>query len=179
MSDNKDSIGYSLNDKEMKDICDCKVITYTDLADYKNLDDLFRYNGRIGDSVVICFLTRANYGHWICLFKNADGINFFDSYGLKPDDELDWHLNEYFREEAKENYPHLTWLLYHSGLPINYNQYKFQSKDKGVATCGRWCIVRLSVKKLNSDQYRDYICKLCNNMSMDPDHLVTWLTAAS
>lgn len=168
-----DGIDYSLNNVQMEKICDCGVFTYTELSKCNRLEELFTKNGREYSRVVICYLTRANYGHWCCLYKNKlnnkPQIGFFDSYGLKPDDELDWNIDEYFRKIAGEDYPHLTWLLYdytlRTGSGINYNQFKFQSKDKiyesgqekTVATCGRWVIVRLALKFLSDVEYRNII----------------------
>lgn len=173
-------VDYSLNNVQMEKICNCPVYTYTELATKKSLEALFEYNGKPNDKVVICFLTRANYGHWCCLYKNSYGIGFFDSYGYKPDDELDWNIDEYFRVQAGEDYPHLTWLLYdytlRTGQPINYNQYKFQSKDKNVATCGRWTIVRLSLKFLSDIEYRDVISTCSQKTNLTPDMLVVALT---
>ena len=57
---------------------DAKVLKYTDLYDYHNVDELFNDT----DKVILLYLTMNDHsGHWTCLFKNKEGINYFDSYG--------------------------------------------------------------------------------------------------
>jgi hypothetical protein len=167
---------YSLSDK---DICNVlskngikhKLITYPELTKYKSLVELlYPYN-----VVVICYLTRENYGHWVCLFTNKYGINFFDSYGIIPDDELNWKIDENFRKISNEDYPHLIALMYNSRFPIHYNQYQFQAKIPGIATCGRHVIARLCLKKLSTDEYKDIIRKCCENLRITADQLVVLL----
>ena len=62
-----------------------KIIQYPDISKYKTIDNLLAPYNR----VVILYLTTKNYGHWVCIFKNKNNqIEFFDSYGIKPDNEL-------------------------------------------------------------------------------------------
>lgn len=36
--------------------------------------------------VIILYLTiNETAGHWVCLFKNKTGLNYFDSFGVLPD----------------------------------------------------------------------------------------------
>src|SRR6188768_1962094 len=101
----------SLSNQELMKLIDhkAKLITYTDLAKCNSIDQVLEPYG----ACIILFLTREHYGHWCCLFKvKPDTLEFFDPYGLKPDDELDFEIDPYFRKYAKEDYPHLTYLLY-------------------------------------------------------------------
>lgn len=173
----KGGMQISLSDSDIHDILkknnvQASIITYTQLAKMDTLKDILGPH----QATVICYLTKKNYGHWCCLFQNQEGVQFFDPYGLKPDEELDWDINEYFRKEAGEDYPHLTYLLYKSNLPIHYNQYDFQKQKKGVATCGRHTIVRLVFRVLSAEQYDELISELCKSYKLDPDQLVTLLT---
>lgn len=179
----------SLSDKDIKRILGEKtqIITYTDLANISKLEDLFVHNS----FVIIIFFTRVNYGHWICLFLNKEGVNFFDPYSLLPDQQLDWKIDDNFRREQNEDYPHLTFLLYdyslRTGDPIVYNDYKFQKKGNSITTCGRHVIMRILLQGLSCDEYTNYILSLCDLLSsslrdynhkgnIDPDKLVTIIT---
>ena len=82
-------------------------------------------------------------GHWVCLFRNKDGIHFFDSYGDKPDNEEDLNGQE----------PLLTELFKDSGLPIYYNTKRYQKRRQNIATCGRHCIARLIFKNKSPESY--------------------------
>lgn len=176
------------------------IITYTELS--QNLPffsslPFFMHERELWENmkekpIVLCYLTSENYGHWTCLFKNKEGINFFDSYGLKPDDELFWNFPKSFKKKAKEDYPHLTRLLLSSSFlvhekfgknkrnlgktRINYNPYQYQSKKRGVNTCGRHVIFRLCFSELSDIEYNRLIRTLCKRTALDPDELVVLLT---
>lgn len=146
-----------------------KVITYQDIRNYDNLDDLLHpYN-----QVVILYETSEGYGHWVCLYSENGKITFFDSYGLKPDEELKF-IPKYFRKENDTDYPLLTYLLYQSGYKVEYNQHRLQKSLRDVNTCGRHCIVRLKYKEIPIDTY----AKILRSFKpYNPDNIVTMLTA--
>lgn len=76
------------------------IYQYPDIKKFKNIDELLRPS----DAAVILFNTNETnegmFGHWTCLLKtidddNNDSINFFDSYGIVPDDEKKM-INKHF-----------------------------------------------------------------------------------
>lgn len=144
------------------------LITYTDLAKVNNIDEILDPYG----ACIILFLTRKNYGHWCCLFRTGNLLEFFDPYGLKPDEELNFKIDPYFRKIAKQDYPHLSYLLYHSPYKISYNHFQFQKFKKDVKTCGRHVAVRLMFRHLPLEKY----IKLILSSKFDPDKTVTLLT---
>jgi hypothetical protein len=117
--------------------------------DLRKLDKLPRL------PLVILYETAPNFGHWTLLHdvprttNKKDGyvIEFFDSYGMKPDDELAFISPEYRRETAQSK-KEIVRLL--AGLParvpISYNEYQFQAPlgadGQPVNTCGRWIVLR-------------------------------------
>lgn len=125
------------------------VITYTDLANISNIEQILQPYGA-------CFLlyqtTQKNYGHWCAIMSRPNVISVFDSYGILPDDELKWTKSN-LRKVLKQDYPHLTALLYQSNYNIEYNDHILQSRANNVKTCGRWSAVRLLYKELNDDQF--------------------------
>jgi len=174
-------MNISLSDSQVSDILNQnniphKIMTYTEVADCENISEVLHPHG----TTVICYLTRENYGHWTCLWRQDDQIHFFDPYGLKPDFELDWSIDPEFRQQAKEDYSYLTNLLLKASIidkeEVEYNPYDFQAHKKGVATCGRHTTVRLCLKFLSDNQYKDIIKKCCKKVQLDPDELVVLLT---
>lgn len=147
-----------------------KVLTYNQLTNYKDIDALF------GDKNIIYLLYESikNYGHWCLLMKRKNGnIEFFDSYGIFPDQELKFS-NKLFRIKNNMTLPHLTALLYKCPYHIEYNNYKLQSKNNNVATCGKWCLIRALSKDIcNIDIFADYFK---NNKHFKPDELIVLFT---
>ncbi len=154
------------------------LFTYEDLSKFDNLEQLLKPHNH----TVILYQTRMNYGHWCCLWKIGNIIQFFDSYGYCPDDELDFNIPEYVRKNTGEDYPHLTWLLYdyaekNPNVKVYYNEYQLQQKSPEIATCGRHVICRLLADKANVKEYKEYIDLLCDSTELNPDEVVTKLTA--
>ena len=96
----------ALSDKDIMRLIKGKanLLTYTELQKYNNIDQVLGPYS----ALVLLYETSKNFGHWVCVFKvNENTIEHFDSYGLKPDDELKF-IPEYFREVNYEEIPHLT-----------------------------------------------------------------------
>lgn len=147
-----------------------KIITYPELIKYNTIEELLHPY----DKVIILYLQKKGYGHWVCLFKEGNLIEHFDSYGYFPDDELDFKMDEYFRTVNNMQYPMLGLLLYEAfdRYEMTFNEHKFQKKDNSTSTCGRHCIVRLWHTHLPLEQYKDFMY----STKYTPDELVTILT---
>ena len=150
-----------------------KIVKYSNLSKYKNIKELLSPY----DSVVILYMTKQSFGHWVTLFRypNSKTISFFDSYGYKPDDEIAF-VKPYMRRKLDQYYPHLSVLLYNAskmGYNIEYNEYKYQEKKVDINTCGRYIITRLYFKYLNNEQFHDLISY---NNNLSPDEFVTLFT---
>jgi hypothetical protein len=142
--------------------------------------------------ICICILTKKAYGHWVCLFRNTQGVQFFDSYALAPDDELKWNFSQKFKDENYEWYPFLTSILLYiseeRGEPVFYNSVPLQAHGKGIATCGRHCILRILFYSASDIDYPKIVEDLCQTLKItdpqtiglechvDPDHLTVLLT---
>ena len=145
-----------------------KLIKYSDLSLYKTICDIF---GTF-KAVLLLYEQRINSGHWVCLINHKDTIHFFDSYGLFPDDELRFS-NIKFRKENDMFLPYLTYLLYHSPKTIDFNDIKLQKIDEKIATCGRWCGMRMRMHKLTNDEFSDLFKNIKKN---ERDPLIVNLT---
>lgn len=133
---------------EISEALDGKVniMTYDELEELNTIDDVLGPH----DKAVILYSTSESYGHWVCLWKHENTINFFDSYGYFPDDERKFIPEAYLKLKYNK-IPHLTALLYKCKYPIRYNEYKLQNET--THTCGRWCIVRLLLDNLNEHDF--------------------------
>jgi hypothetical protein len=165
----KNAIGKALSNTDIMDLIKHKanLMTYRKLKKYKTLDQALGKHG----ALVLLYETQENFGHWVCVFKRGDLIEHFDSYGMKPDDEIKF-IDSYFRKRHNLHIPHLTALLYESPYKISYNEHKLQKHKEDVNTCGRWVIARLLLRHLPLKQFS----KMFKNKSIEPDKLVTFFT---
>lgn len=142
-----------------------KVIYYTDLDKYRNLEEVLYPYGQ----TVILYQVNDNFGHWTCVFKYPDKniVEFFDPYSGKPDSELDF-------AKASGDDPLLLKLLYdwaqRTGGKVVYSDRDIQRLARNINTCGRHCVFRLRNKHLPIDTYLN-----CFKTCKDPDKAVTKL----
>lgn len=145
------------------------IIKYNEMEG-KTLEQILGSSGK----AIILFMNSDNFGHWCALYRNKNGINFFDSYGTQPDKQYDFIPN-HISTKLNGHIRKLTRMLYQakrSGIPVNYNEYELQNwNDKRVATCGRWCVTRIAYPDISVDDF-DRIFK---GKSMSPDDIVAEL----
>lgn len=167
----KELINEPLSSSDILQKLDYKtnLIKYGDLAHYNNIDDVL---GKYG-ACIILYELKNNFGHWTLLFKrNNNIIEHFDSLGYAIDDELQF-INLYFRKISNQLIPHLSYLLYISPYKCEYNDFPLQEDCKNVATCGKWCVLRLLCRNLNINKF----IKLFDNIyPYTRDEYVTLIT---
>lgn len=139
----------SLNGNEVTQIVGypIKIIKYSDIKKHKNIDDLMD-----GYNLLILFETENNKGHWCALKKCNNTLYFFDSYGIVPDDELEYTPKQ-FRIKNNMDKFYLTKLFYDSDYNIDYNNYQLQKFDDNVNTCGRYCGLFLKLKNISNEDF--------------------------
>jgi hypothetical protein len=124
-----------------------KIILYNQLKKYKNIEQLLKKHG---DYIILLYPVSSEMsGHWVSLNRyNPNIIEYFDSYGLKPDVPFTWTTSNF-----RNNKRYLTELLNTTKLRINYNTIPFQSKkDKEISTCGAFVVFKiLTLKEYNAD----------------------------
>jgi hypothetical protein len=111
----------------------------------------------------VCIIT-PNSGHWIVLSRYNSTIEFFCSYGSKPDAPLKW-LDYSSREQLKTHIPYITRLLNDAStrFKVVYNPIPYQSKNTSVATCGRYGVYRIKFlldKNLTLEKFYTHMNKL-------------------
>ena len=163
-------MNYSLSDGDIRNmIPNVNIVKYNDLANFNSIDEVLK--GR--PTVILFELTERNNGHWICMFKNGDTVFFFDSYGVKIEDQKK-HMNKQFFRSA--NY--LSKMLKQSPYKIDYNATKYQQLSPDVSNCGRYVITRLKCMDLNDTEFKQVMKEACEEMNMSPDEVVVELTKA-
>jgi len=178
----KKSKSKAFSNEDISKLCEgaVNIYTYPELADMSNINQLLNYPVKCGAAIIL-YLSRKDFGHWVAIFKvpkTSDTIEFFDSYGYSPDDELKM-INEKFRKISNQVQPHLSRLIYDSAIKnIIYNNVALQKHDKkqsyesAISTCGRWAGLRISLKEIPLEEFQNLFFK----QKFDPDWYVTALT---
>jgi len=170
MTDAEEVRDYPLSDADIRKLLggNVSLMTYPDLAKKRSLQECFDSKGRC----IILFLTEDDHtGHWCCMLRTKRGVEFFDPYGDKPEEQLD-DIPQDRLEQMNESQPYLTELMRKSGLPIYYNTHAFQKERGDINTCGRHCVARLLYGNKSLSQYKAIIDKT----GLSPDDFVAGLT---
>ena len=152
---------YSLSSSDIKKVLKgVKIIEYSQLSNFNNIDDVFDKEGRF----ILFFATEAeNIGHWQCCFKFENSIIFFDSYGLNVD-EAKKYVPQKLEIQLKEYPNYLSDLLRQSSYNVYHNSIKYQQMKGDITTCGKHSSFRLLNKKLNGQQYLKLMNSLKKNI---------------
>lgn len=164
------STSHALSSEEiMSEFPDIQVITYRQLSAYKTIEELLKKFNK----VIILYFNDEGFGHWVGLFMNSQGINFFDSYGSMPDVDQVANVDPKISKKYGQMNPLLVEMLLESKYPVRYNDVQYQSygtrDGKRINTCGYHCCVRLQNSEMKENEYFNYIVgnMLANDMSSD------------
>ena len=106
--------------------CASRVIKYSQLNDYDNIEQLLPNNK---DYVIILTEYKRSEGHWCLLYRKDDTLEWFDSYGGKsgkPDGEFSF-ISKAMQVFLNEDCRCLSKLLKKSDMNVIYNKAKLQS----------------------------------------------------
>ena len=165
---NKKNIDYPLKGRDILQILkgDTNIIEYGDLYNINSLNDIFK-----NESCVILYRSSPSLAHWCCVFKNKEGLNFFDPYGVIIDNEIDEiekmnpeYANQYYNNGKKRL---IELILKDKYEHIIYNEYKMQQMKSNINTCGRHCCCRLLYKNLSLEDYVKELSKYSNDKYFD------------
>lgn len=163
---------YALSNDDIQRILkpDTRIFTYPDFATFDTIDDAFDDLGRC----IFLFLTESKTaGHWLCMMKRGDTIEYWDSYGEKPEAQRSW-LSQDELEELGQGEPYLLNLLQQSGYKVYYNTHKYQKTSPIDNECGRWCCARLVCKDISNDEFLKLVKKgMKDNKLRTPDDWVS------
>lgn len=161
---------YPYSGKDIMELLDnkTKIILYSDLKKFNNIDEVLDPY----DCVVILYETKPSYGHWVCLIRHNNKIEYFDPYGKPPDNPLDY-VDPKLKKKLGADYPILSKLLYESPYKIVYNGYPLQTLSKNISSCGRHVGLRLVLKDYPLTKYINMV----TGSVLPPDDVVTYMTA--
>lgn len=137
---------------DMMILCpDATLLKYTDLYNYDNIEDAFKGKNKL---VLLYLLNDSHSGHYVGMFYNKNGLNYFDSYGVMPDYQFEM-LSRDKRKQLHEEQDYLKQLLKHRA--VIYNNITYQ--DKGTATCGCYVAFRLHNSNFDDQQFFNIFVK--------------------
>lgn len=150
-----------------------KIVKYSDLKNYQSINQLLPEDT---DFRIILTESKPNCGHWTCVMKYKNILEWFDSYGVKPDGEFRY-INKMVRTMLGQDGNVLTKLLKETKTPdqkVYYNKRRFQNGADGVNTCGRWCIARILAMRIGYelDDFINKVDEKCEETGKPPDILV-------
>lgn len=147
-----------------------KIITYSQLNDYNQLEDLLPGDK---DFTFLLIEDSPNRGHWVSVSKYADIVEFFDSYGGQPDSQLKWNSKDKNKKLGQGNNK-LTELFNKFDGRVVYNPVKYQDNASDVNTCGRHCTFRIINMKQGKDldKYFKYMQSLKRHSGKGYDEIV-------
>lgn len=118
---------------------------------------------------VLLYETSPHYGHWVAVLETPQGIEHFDSYGYRPDDELSFIPKQY-RRVVNAGSPQLVRLLLGDPRQCHFSEFRLQ-KDP-AQTCGRWCVARISCAEMDAAAFARAMRGVARGLDMTPDTLV-------
>ena len=123
-------------------------------------------------------------GRWRCVWTlgrylktpKPGLIEWFDSYGYRPDTELDF-ISPEMKIESKQ-FGQLTKLIKNApGVTVYYNQKQLQERGNAkMDTCGRWCLARVTERNKTLAEFQRYFVEGSKELGLMPDQLVTLVT---
>lgn len=123
---------------------DVEFVPYRQLKYVKSLNDIM--------PCILLYQHHYPIGHWVALFRNHEGINYFDPTGKVPDALLETNYDHPAgRVAMNADYTYLNDLLYKLNEPIIYNDFPLQTPDSN--TCGAWVSMRLLSSNLKNDEF--------------------------
>jgi len=144
------------------------IIKYADLKNYNSITDLLPDKS---DFRIILIEQKFNSGHWVCILRNGNNIEYFNSYGAKYD--TDWKfISRMIRICLGEETNEMTRLMNQAekdGFKTSFNKFRFQKLANNIQTCGRHCIFRIECFKMgyDNDQYKELVNKLKNTADQE------------
>lgn len=163
------------NDEITKYLPGAKIMRYSNIKKYDNIDSLLN---KPVDYAILLYEDKPNKGHWVCVLKYNDMIEYFDSYGGKVDNPLSWNTED--DNLSLDQRPYLSNLFNKTDKEVIYNPIKYQDDSEDVNTCGRHCVFRIlnllekdrslgdyyeimkEIKKETKSSYDDIVANMIN-----------------
>lgn len=168
----EEQLKESLSDEDIKQFFNDRIniIKYSELKNVHSLDQILRDYGR---AIILFEIKGLNNGHWTLLQSckdkktNTPYILFFDSYGYKPENELNYIATN-IKLMTDQSHGLLLKLLYNQPLVVRYNNLRLQKLAKNINTCGKYCCVKGKYPFLNENEFAEIL----RSTSYSPDELI-------
>jgi hypothetical protein len=165
----KEVKAYALSDGDIHSyLPDVNIIMYNELSDYNNIEELLP---NANSYVILLYQDSENTGHWTCLLRQNNTVEFFDPYGKYPDTQLRWVDNE-VREDLGITGKFISNLFNKSKLKIVYNTAPYQHSGANINTCGRHVVYRLLNRNLSLKDYHKYFKEETKKLNCNYDGVV-------
>jgi hypothetical protein len=165
-------IQTSLTDGDIKKYFpDIQTLKYSDLKNYSNIDELLP-NDR--DFKIILIEQDNNLGHWVCVMKYGDTIEYFNPYGLRVDNDKKW-VGRVKNVMLGQSQDVLSEMMEASPYKCIYSKKRFQKLKADINTCGRWVILRIICMKdlsMNIKEFQKFIKSGTESTQLPKDALV-------
>lgn len=152
------------------------MILYSNLDQYKSIEQLLPRNKTFK---IILIRDEPYSGHFVVILRYKKTIEWWDSYGFKPDDQLDYMMVNNRLDQTKSELYDIFRDSQKKGFQIVYNKKAYQqySTDyKTIAVCGRYCSLRvIMLLKHNYDleQFNNFMDELKRRHGLSYDELVS------
>jgi len=146
-----------------------KIMKYSELENFNTIDDLIPDKD---DFRILLLESEPRVGHWCCLIRKGDTVEFFDSYGKTHKGELKY-IPKIINKMLNQPDDYLTRIMKSSKNPI-FSTLKLQNDNPNVCTCGRHVIARILCSKAGYDleDYGKLIKKESERREMPSDILI-------
>ena len=133
------------------------VILYSKLKEYSTIDELLPHDKSFK---ILLLEDKPRSGHYTALYRQGDLICYFNSYGDKPDRDMNC-IPRLIRKMLGEDRPEITRLC--ADREIWYNHHKLQGEKSQV--CGRYCMFFVSCLQMgfSPDQAIELLYKTKQN----------------
>ena len=166
----KEIVEHPLSDNEIqKYLPSAKIVLYNELKEYDNIEQLLP---RDKSYFIVLYQDSENSGHWCCVLRQKNLIEFYDPYGLKPDTELNW-VKHGVRNSLGITDRFLTKLFDKTNLKVVYNNEDYQELKSGVNTCGRHVVFRIKNIDKPLLKFHDYFKQQTKKIGGDYDVTVS------
>ena len=149
-----------------------KIIIYKDLNSINSINDVLPSNKSY---FFLLIEDSPNKGHWVCMNKLKNKIEFFDPYGGAPDIQLSW-MDKDENKLLGQGKKRLTELLNQSGYKCYFNPVKYQEENPDIKTCGRHCCLRIKtmLDGKDLDAYNKFMETQKDSTGMNYDEIVSF-----
>jgi hypothetical protein len=150
------------------------LMKYSELADVQSLDEILPHDKSFK---IILIEDHYNIGHFVCILRYGNTYEQFDSYGKKIDDELAFisNIQKKLLGQDKKYLTHLFAKL-PRGTKKVINKKRLQNLSNNSATCGRWCILRISMMQdfgFGLKSFQEFITRWKSKLELSGDEMVS------